>query len=101
MAGSAALRTPDMILILRGDRTYTVISDNHLGTPWEPYIIQLNAAEGVEEVPSDPYGEADRSTEGRLEVPSTKVRKVLIDGILYIERNGEMYDVTGKRVSEK
>ena len=35
------------------------------------------------------------------QVPSTKVRKVLIDGILYIERNGEKYDATGKRVSEK
>ena len=28
-------------------------------------------------------------------------RKILINGILYIERNGEKYDATGKRVSEK
>jgi len=35
------------------------------------------------------------------QVPSTKVQKVFEDGILYILRNGEKYDATGKRVSEK
>ncbi len=30
-----------------------------------------------------------------------KVQKVFEDGILYILRNGEKYDATGKRVSEK
>ena len=69
-------------------QTLTYTDDATLGSLDEPYIIQLNAAEGVEEVPSD-------------QVPSTKVRKVLIDGILYIERNGEKYDATGKRVTEK
>ena len=69
-------------------QTLTYTDDATLGSLDEPYIIQLNAAEGVEEVPSD-------------QVPSTKVQKVFEDGILYIFRNGEKYDATGKRVSEK
>ena len=32
------------------DNTQTFVSDDHIGTPWEPYIIQLNATEGMEEV---------------------------------------------------
>ena len=69
-------------------QTLTYTDDATLGSLDEPYIIQLNAAEGVEDVQGD-------------NVQCTKVRKVLIDGILYIERNGEKYDATGKRVSEK
>ena len=69
-------------------QTLTYTDDATLGSLDEPYIIQLNAAQGVEEVPSD-------------QVPSTKVQKVFEDGILYIIRNGEKYDATGKRVSEK
>ena len=69
-------------------QTLTYTDDATLGSLDEPYIIQLNAAQGVEEVPSD-------------QVPSTKVQKVFEDGILYILRNGEKYDATGKRVSEK
>lgn len=73
---------------ITAQQTLTYTDDATLGSLDEPYIIQLNVGEGMEEVPSD-------------QVPSTKVRKVLIDGILYIERNGEKYDATGKRVSEK
>ena len=69
-------------------QTLTYTDDATLGSLDEPYIIQLNAAEGVEEVPSD-------------QVPSTKVQKVFENGIMYILRNGEKYDATGKRVSEK
>ncbi|MBR4263610.1 MAG: hypothetical protein IKQ48_03445, partial [Paludibacteraceae bacterium] len=93
IAGDGAGQPMELRTVINGeeiviDKTLTFVSDNHIGTPWEPYVIQLNAAEGVEDVRSD-------------DVRSTKVRKVLIDGILYIERNGEKYDATGKRVSEK
>ncbi len=71
------------------DKTLTFVSDNHIGTPWEPYVIQLNPAQGVEEV---------ESQKSKVE----SVQKLLINEHLYIVRpNGEMYDVTGKRVSEK
>ena len=69
-------------------QTLTYTDDATLGSLDEPYIIQLNAAEGIDQVSSD-------------QVPSTKVQKVFEDGILYILRNGEKYDATGKRVSEK
>ena len=69
-------------------QTLTYTDDATLGSLDEPYIIQLNAAEGIDQVPSD-------------QVPSTKVQKVFENGILYILRNGEKYDATGKRVSEK
>lgn len=65
--------------------TYT--DDATLGSLDEPYIIQLNAAEGIEDVQGNVQG--------------IKVQKVFEDGILYILRNGEKYDATGKRVSEK
>ena len=73
---------------ITAQQTLTYTDDATIGSLDEPYIIQLNAAEGIEDVRSD-------------DVRSTKVRKVLIDGILYIERNGEKYDATGKRVTEK
>ncbi|MBQ9339962.1 MAG: hypothetical protein IJS13_06480, partial [Paludibacteraceae bacterium] len=94
IAGDGAGQPMELRTVINGeerviDNTLTFVSDNHIGTPWEPYVIQLNAAQGVEEVPSD-------------QVPSTKVRKVLINDHIYLIRpNGEMYDVTGKRVSEK
>ena len=69
-------------------QTLTYTDDATLGSLDEPYIIQLNAAEGIEDV------DASAMLGG--------YRKILINGILYIVRpNGEMYDVTGKRVSEK
>ena len=68
-------------------QTLTYTDDATLGSLDEPYIIQLNVAEGIEEV------DASAMLGG--------YRKILINGILYIERNGEKYDATGKRVSEK
>ena len=69
-------------------QTLTYTDDATLGSLDEPYIIQLNVADGIEEV------DASAMLGG--------YRKILINGILYIVcPNGEMYDVTGKRVSEK
>ena len=93
IAGDGAGQPMELRTVINGeerviDQTLTFVSDNHLGTPWEPYVIQLNTAEGVEEI------EASATPGG--------YRKILINGILYIVRpNGEMYDVTGKRVSKK
>ena len=96
IAGDGAGQPMELRTVINGeerviDKTLTFVSDNHIGTPWEPYVIQLNAAEGIEEV------ESQNGTE-----PVESVRKVLINDHIYILRpNGEMYDVTGKRVSEK
>ncbi|MBQ9427288.1 MAG: hypothetical protein IJU36_06625, partial [Paludibacteraceae bacterium] len=68
-------------------QTLTYTDDATLGSLDEPYIIQLNVADGIEEVQGNVQG--------------VKVQKVFEDGILYILRNGEKYDATGKRVSEK
>ena len=94
IAGDGAGQPMELRTVINGeerviDKTLTFVSDNHIGTPWEPYVIQLNPAEGIEDVRSD-------------DVRSTKVRKVLINDHIYLIRpDGEMYDVTGKRVSEK
>ena len=66
-------------------QTLTYTDDATLGTLDEPYIIQLNAAEGIDQV------DASATLGG--------YRKILVNGILYILRNGEKYDATGKRVS--
>ena len=90
IAGDGAGQPMELRTVINGeerviDQTLTFVSDNHLGTPWEPYVIQLNAVQGVEEI------EASATLGG--------YRKILINGILYIVRpNGEMYDVTGKKV---
>ena len=44
-----------------------------------------NTPTGIDEVPSD-------------QVPSTKIRKVMIDGVLYIVRDGKIFDARGARV---
>ena len=94
IAGDGAGQPMELRTVINGeerviDKTLTFVSDNHIGTPWEPYVIQLNAAEGIEDVQGD-------------NVQCTKVQKVLINNHIYILRpDGEMYDVTGKRVSEK
>ena len=93
IAGDGAGQPMELRTVINGeerviDKTLTFVSDNHLGTPWEPYVIQLNVVDGIEEI------EASVTLGG--------YRKILINGILYIVRpNGEMYDVTGKRVSKK
>ena len=70
------------------DKTLTFVSDNHIGTPWEPYVIQLNPAQGIEEV------ESQNGTE-----PVESVQKLLINEHLYIIRpDGKIYNATGARV---
>ena len=65
------------------DSSLTFISDDHIGTPWEPYIIQLRRTEGIESVSEKTSSEA--------------VYKILEDDHVVIIRNGERYDVTGKK----
>jgi hypothetical protein len=73
---------------ITAQQTLTYTDDATLGSLDEPYIIQLDLADGIDEI------EASATLGG--------YRKILINGILYIVRpNGEMYDATGKRVSEK
>ena len=61
--------------------------DAILGTLAEPYIIQLGVMEGVEDIQGD---NATGSGNGYT--------KTIEDGILYILRNGDKYEVTGKKV---
>ena len=67
------------------NQTLQYTDDATLGTLAEPYIIQLNAAEGIEAVQGD---------EGQ----GIKVRKIFRDGILYIIRGGKTYTATGQEV---
>ena len=67
-------------------QTLDYADDATLGTLAEPYIIQLNATDGVEEVLSD-------------EVANTKPRKFIEDGIVYILKpDGTVYSAPGARV---
>ena len=67
------------------DNTLTFTSDDHIGTPWEPYIIQLQKEEGLEDV---------QGNDGQ----STKARKEFRNGILYIIRGGKTYTATGQEL---
>jgi len=69
------------------EQTLEYRDDATIGTLAEPYIIQLDNTDGIDQVVSD--------------YESTTVRKVIKDGILYILRNGKMYDATGRRVLDK
>ena len=59
--------------------------DEHMGTPWKPYIIQLNPAEGIETV-------------GAEGADAIRTYKILEDDHIVIIRNNEKYDVTGKKL---
>ena len=61
------------------------VDDATLGSLAEPYIINLQSAEGIEDV---------QGNDGQ----GTKVRKLFRDGILYILRNGKTYTATGAEV---
>ena len=69
-------------------QTLSYTDDATLGTLDEPYIIQLNAITGIEDMQGD-------------NVQGDNVRKVFENGIMYIIRNGEKYDATGKHLTEK
>lgn len=71
--------------IITIDNTLTFVSDGHIGTPWEPYVINLQKTEGIEDAVGD-------------NAQSTKVRKEFINGTLYIIRGNNRYDATGKQV---
>ena len=63
-------------------QTLQYTDDATLGTLAEPYIIQLQATEGIDDVQTD----------------NIQCTKVLRNGILYIIRNGETYTATGQAV---
>ena len=73
-------RTTQQITTLQQTLQYT--DDASLGTLAEPYIIQLQATEGIDDVQGD----------------NVQCTKVLRHGILYILRNGEWYDLTGRKL---
>ncbi|MBQ3997833.1 MAG: hypothetical protein II644_00685 [Paludibacteraceae bacterium] len=90
IAGEGAGQAMEIKTVLDGeivtiDNSLTFVSDNHVGTPWEPYIIQLNPAEGIEEI-----------TDDKSQITNT--RKIIRDGILYILRNGKTYTATGAEI---
>ena len=61
--------------------------DSTLGTLAEPYVIQLGVMEGVEDI------QGDTATDS-----GSRYTKIIENGILYILRDGEKYEVTGKKV---
>lgn len=74
-------RVSQQITVVEQALQYT--DDATLGTLAEPYIIQLQAAEGIDQISQEPR--ANR-------------QKLFKDGILYILRNGEIYTATGYRL---
>ena len=90
IAGDGAGQAMTIKTVLDGDivtidNTLTFTSDDHIGTPWEPYIINLQKAEGIEDVQDDG-------------VQSTKVYKIIQNQHVFIIRNGEKYTITGQEV---
>ena len=84
-AGTVAIRTVLNGEVVTLDESVTFTSDAHIGTPWEPYVIHLNAPEGIE---------------GTVVNPQSSGRKLLIDGILYlVHPDGKVYNVQGARVN--
>ncbi len=89
ISGEGAGQTMTIRTVLNGeevtiDSDLTYVSDEHVGTPWDPYIIQLNPAEGIEAVGAG--------------TDDSRVYKVLEDDHIVIIRNNEKYDVTGKKL---
>ncbi|MBQ7259384.1 MAG: LamG domain-containing protein, partial [Paludibacteraceae bacterium] len=70
------------------NQTLNYTDDATIGTLADPYIIQLNSSNDLDQIAS------------KLEQSST-AQKVIEDGVLYIIRNGKKYDATGKRTSDK
>lgn len=68
-------------------QTLTYTDDSTLGSLDEPYIIQLGVIEGVENIHNDTATDS-----------GSRYTKIIENGILYILRNGEKYEVTGKKV---
>ena len=68
-------------------QTLTYADDATLGSLDEPYIIQLGVIEGVENIHNDTATDS-----------GSRYTKIIENGILYILRNGDKYEVTGKKV---
>ena len=76
-----------------GTRTNLALGDYTValgaGTTDGRFVLEIspvaNTPTGIDEVPSD-------------KVPSTNVRKVMVDGVLYIVKDGKAYDARGTRV---
>ena len=68
-------------------QTLTYTDDATLGSLDEPYIIQLGVIEGVENIHNDTATDS-----------GSRYAKIIENGILYILRDGEKYEVTGKKV---
>lgn len=69
-------------------QTLTYTDDAIIGTLATPYIIQLDDTDGINQVASDKES-------------GNTVYKVFENGIIYILRNGQKYDTTGRRVLNK
>jgi hypothetical protein len=67
------------------DATQIFVSDDHIGTPWEPYIINLQQAEGIDLIGTD-------------DVNANRPYKVIEDNHLFIILGNDRYDATGQRV---
>ncbi len=68
-------------------QTLTYADDATLGSLDEPYVIQLGVIEGVENIHNDTATDS-----------GSRYTKIIENGILYILRDGEKYEVTGKKV---
>ena len=68
-------------------QTLTYTDDATIGSLDEPYIIQLGVIEGVENIHN-----------GTATDSGSRYAKIIENGILYILRDGEKYEVTGKKV---
>ena len=89
ITGEGAGEAMEIKTVLNGeivtiDNTLTFTSDDHIGTPWEPYVINLQKTEGIDPVTGNPS--------------AVTVYKVIKDDHVFIIRNGELYDVTGAKI---
>lgn len=67
----------------------TEVGDDHIGTPWEPYVINLQQREGID----------NPSTNDQRQALS-RVYKIIENGHVFIIRNGERYSVTGTKLTK-
>ena len=91
IAGEGAGQAMEIKTMLNGeivtiDNTLTFVSDDHIGTPWEPYVINLQTPQGIAPV-------TDNSS------AVTATYKIIENNHVYIIRNGEKYDMTGKKLT--
>ena len=88
IAGEGAGQAMEIKTVLNGeivtiDNSLTFTSDDHIGTPWEPYVIQLQPTQGIEQAPIT----NDQS-------PVTN--KVIRDNRLLILKGDKTYNVLGQ-----